>query len=103
MITMENRSDTADVEKGSSLHILDRNHMLSILVYLRNNRPAIKSEILNNVSHSRTVMDKLEALRAMGLIEVYSIQDSRLSFIVLTDKGERVARMIDDLIDEIDR
>ena len=89
-------------EKGSSLNILDRNHMLSILVFLKHNRPAIKSDILNSVSHSRSIKDKLDELRDIGLIEIYSDRNGGKSFIVLTDKGEKVAKMVDDLIDEIE-
>ena len=89
--------------KDSTLSILNDNYMLATLLYLKNNRPAIKTELYNNVSRSYSMNKKLDRLQEIGLLTTYSSKDGCEIFVVLTDKGEKVARYIEDLIDTVER
>ena len=71
---------------------------LSILMFLKENRPAIKTEIYNKVSGSASLQSKLDKLQDMGLIQMYSSDTNVKIYVVLTDKGERVVRLIDEMI-----
>ena len=93
---------TSQESAESSLDKLDRKHMLSILVYLKNHRPAIKSDIHANISRNSGMADKLETLEKMGLIAMYDSFENRTCYIILTDKGEKVAALIEDMIQIID-
>ena len=75
---------------------------LSILMFLKENRPAIKTEIYNKVSGSASLQSKLDKLQDMGLIQMYSSDTNVKIYVVLTDKGERVVRLIDEMIGEIE-
>jgi len=75
---------------------------LSILMFLKENRPAIKTEIYNKVSGSASLQSKLDKLQDMGLIQMYSSDTNVKIYVVLTDKGERVVRLIDGMIGEIE-
>ena len=75
---------------------------LSILMFLKENRPAIKTEIYNKVSGSASLQSKLDKLQDMGLIQMYSSDTNVKIYVVLTDKGERVVRFIDEMIGEIE-
>ena len=87
---------------GSALAKLDRKHMLSILVYLKHHRPAIKSDIHANISRNSGMAEKLETLEKMGRIAMYDSFESRTCYIILTDKGEKVADLIEDMLEIID-
>ncbi|MBE6524389.1 MAG: hypothetical protein E7Z65_05925 [Thermoplasmata archaeon] len=90
-------------EPLTTLAKLDRKHMLTILVYLKHHRPAIKTEIYSNISRNSGMADKLETLHKLGLIGMYTTFETTTTYIILTDKGERVATLIEDMLDEIDR
>ena len=90
-------------ESPDTLSLLDRRHMLAILVFLKHNRPAIKSDIYANISRNVNMVTKLETLQKMGLIGMYNTFESNTTYIILTDKGERVANMIEDMVTEIEK
>ena len=97
--------DKRAVKEGppTTLSLLDRKHMLTILVYLKHHRPAIKTEIYSNISRNSGMADKLETLHKLGLIGMYSTFETKTTYIILTDKGERVANIIEEMLDEIDK
>ena len=90
-------------EAPDTLSLLDRRHMLAILVFLKHNRPAIKSDIYANISRNVNMVTKLETLQKMGLIGMYNTFESNTTYIILTDKGERVANMVEDMVAEIEK
>ena len=49
------------------------------------------------------MMKKLETLQKMELITIYQSENVNTNYIVLTDKGEKVANLIEDIISEIDK
>lgn len=87
----------------TTLSKLDRRHMLTTLVFLKHNRPAIKSDIYANISRNVNMADKLETLQKLGLITIYDSFERNTCYIVLTDKGEKIANMIEEMLDEIDK
>ena len=102
MVELLRQKRTSKESDGSTLSKLDRKHMLSILVYLKNHRPAIKSDIHANISRNSGMAEKLETLEKMGLIAMYDSFESRTCYIILTDKGEKVAELIKEMLDIID-
>lgn len=90
-------------ETPDTLSLLDRRHMLAVLVFLKHNRPAIKSDIYANISRNVNMVAKLETLQKMGLIGMYNTFESNTTYIILTDKGERVANMIEEMVEEIEK
>ena len=87
----------------STLSKLDNRFMLSTLIFLKHNRPAIKSEIYANISRNNGMMKKLETLHDMDLISIYKSDGDNTNYVVLTDRGEKVANLIEDIISEIDK
>ena len=87
----------------STVSIMDKKNMFSLLVFLKYNRPAIKSDIYTKISRNSSMNDKLTDLEGLGLITMYSSEESAAIYVVLTDKGERVAKMFEDLIEEIEK
>ena len=71
----------------STLFNLDDRFMLTTLVFLKHNHPAIKSEIYSSISRNTSMKKKIEALQEMNLISVYQSDNVNTNYIVLTDKG----------------
>ena len=99
----EKRERKAKAKATTTLSKLDRRHMLTTLVFLKHNRPAIKSDIYANISRNVNMADKLETLQKLGLITIYDSFERNTCYIVLTDKGEKIANMIEEMLDEIDK
>lgn len=89
-------------KEETTLSKLDRKHMLTILLYLKHNRPAIKTEIYSNISRNVNMLDKLKTLESMGLIGMYDTFDNNTCYVILTDKGEKVAGQIEEMLDTIE-
>ncbi len=89
-------------KEDTTLSKLDKKHMLTILVYLKHNRPAIKTEIYSNISRNANMLEKLKTLESLGLIGIYDTFDNNTCYVILTDKGEKVATQIEDMLDTID-
>ncbi len=102
MVELLKQKRTSRESTDSTLTKLDRKHMMSILVYLKHHRPAIKSDIHANISRNSGMAEKLETLEKMGLISMYDSFESRTCYIILTDKGEKVADLIEDMLEIID-
>ena len=88
---------------SSTLSKLDDRFMLTTLVFLKHNRPAIKSDIYSNISRNTNMMKKLETLHDMDLISIYRSDGDNTNYVVLTDRGEKVTNLIEEIISEIDK
>jgi len=71
---------------------------MAILIYLDRMSPVLKSDIYNDISRSGRMADKLDDLFSLGLIEVYRAGRTDSRVIVITEKGRKVAAMINDII-----
>ena len=85
-----------------ALDLLDGTHAIPILIYLKHNRPAIKTEIYDKVSRNSSMSKRLDELAYSGLISMYSWPDARAVYVVLTEKGERVAGQLDEIIETVE-
>ena len=88
--------------KETTLAKMDQRFMMTVLVYLYHNRPALKSDIHADVSRNASMNDRLMTLVSLGLVKVYNTVRYNSNYIVLTPKGQRVARMIEDMMNVIE-
>ena len=82
----------------SALAKLEGKYVMAILIYLDRMSPVLKSDIYNDISRSGRMADKLDDLYSLGLIEVYRAGRTDSRVIVITEKGRKVAAMINDII-----
>lgn len=80
------------------VRILESRHMVSILLFLRGSGPVQKMEIYENVSTNPRIPDKLKVMEDAGLLT--ETTDGRTKTITLTEKGLRVATILEKL-DEV--
>ena len=83
----------------STLEILESKHVISILMYLDEMSPVLKSDIYNNISRSATMAEKIEDLRKIGLVDVYWTAKANTNVVVITDKGRKIAGMFREILD----
>ena len=83
----------------STLEILESKHVISILMYLDEMSPVLKSDIYNNLSRSATMAEKIEDLRKIGRVDVYWTAKANTNVVVITDKGRRIAGMFREILD----
>ncbi len=86
----------------STLRILEGKHVLSMILYIDENSPVMKTDIYSEISRSAGMSDKLDSLREAGLIEIYGSEDARTDYIILTEKGKNVASKIRLMLELID-
>ena len=82
----------------SALAKLEGKYVMAILIYLDRMSPVLKSDIYNDISRSGRMVDKLDDLYSLGLIEVYRAGRTDSRVVVITEKGRKVAAMINDII-----
>jgi len=87
--------------KGSrtALERLEGKHVLTMITYIDSHSPLTKTDIYNDISRSTGVMRKIDELRDMGLIDIYTTGRTNLNVIVITEKGKQVAEIIRSMID----
>jgi len=87
--------------KGSrtALERLEGKHVLTMIEYIDSHSPLTKTDIYNDISRSTGVMRKIDELRDMGLIDIYTTGRTNLNVIVITEKGKQVAEIIRSMID----
>ena len=83
----------------STLEILESKHVISILMYLDEMSPVLKSDIYSNISRSATMAEKIEDLRKIGLVDVYWTAKANTNVVVITDKGRKIAGMFREILD----
>ena len=88
--------------KETTLAKMDQRYMMTVLVYLYHNRPALKSDIHADVSRNASMNDRLQTLVDLGLVKVYNTVRYNSNYIVLTPKGQRIARMIEEMMNVIE-
>ena len=76
--------------------------MLTIIVYLKHHRPAIKTDIYADISRNNNMLQKLETLRDLGLVNIYQTVRYNSSYIVLTEKGMEVADMVEAMVKRVE-
>ena len=86
----------------TTLDKMDRRFMMTVLVYLHHNRPALKSDIRADVSRNASMSDRLRTLVDLGLVRVHSTVRHNSGYIVLTPKGRKVAGMVEEMMRVID-
>ena len=71
---------------------------------LTNNRCSYTVNSLHQLTgvHAKTIEERIVTLEKMGLIAMYDSFESRTCYIILTDKGEKVAELIQEMLDIID-
>lgn len=83
----------------STLEILESKHVISILMYLDEMSPVLKSDIYNNISRSATMAEKIDDLKKIGLVDVYWTAKANTNVVVITDKGRKIAGMFREILD----
>ncbi len=74
---------------GYKIADLEEKHILSTLLYLKDNDGCKKIELYHDVSPNPRMPNKLTVLEKMGLITID--QENKRSNIYLTEKGKAVA------------
>ena len=81
---------------------LEGKHMLTLILYLDKMSPVLKSDVYNEISRCSNMLDKLNDLRELGIIEIYSTGRTNTNVVVITPKGRQVARAIKGILELVD-
>ncbi len=84
---------------GYKIADLEEKHILSTLLYLRDNDGCKKIELYRDVSPNPRMPNKLNVLEKMGLITID--QENKRSNIFLTEKGKKVAESVKSIEDAL--
>ncbi len=76
---------------------LEGKHLLTILVYVKRNRECLKTDLYKAVSHNPRMPDKLDSLEREGLLCQERRDPRGTTTLSLTEKGERVATLLEDI------
>ena len=87
----------------STVEVLEGKHVLSLLLYISRLSPVLKADIYNDISRCSTMPEKLEDLKKTGLVEIYHTGRTNSNVIVITEKGRKVADLIQEMLDRIDK
>lgn len=90
--TSDSARTGADRRSYSAATILEERHMVSILLFLRDNEGCTKSDLYGAVSYNVRMPDKLDRLEAAGLIVQDRIQGAKAVSPHLTSRGDDVVR-----------
>lgn len=93
----ENRS------KKTTLRMLEGKYVLSILCYVNEMSPVVKSDIYNNISRANNMPKKLDDLAELGLIRIYKTSKTNTNVIVITNKGKLIADQVMMMVNTIDK
>lgn len=84
------------LSKFDNLEVLDSKHMMTTLLHLYRNGPMNKTSLYNRVCRNPNMPQKLVLLEDAGLIMQMGT-DNRATLVVLTEKGEIIAKIIAEL------
>lgn len=87
--------------KENSVAVLEKAHMISIMIYLLENEGCRKMELYQEVSNNPRMPDKLRELQEHGLIE--QVQEGKSTKINLTECGRNVASTLSMLNDIVEK
>ncbi len=76
---------------------LEGKHLLTILIFVKRNRECLKTDLYKAVSHNPRMPDKLNMLEREGLILQERKDPRGTTTISLTEKGERIALLLEDI------
>ena len=91
-------------DRGSrkTIQILEGVHVLSLLIFVSNMSPVIKTDIHAHVSRCAGMNDKIDDLAGLGLLKVYHTARNNTNIVVITEKGKEVADRLQAILDYID-
>lgn len=95
-LVMNRRS--ANTRKKTTIDVLEEKHVLSTILYINRTSPVMKSDVYNDISRSSSMSDKLCDIENLGLIDVYQTIRNNSNILMITDKGRKVAGLIEDLV-----
>lgn len=74
---------------------LSESRLADILLYVRENRACTRSDVYADVSKTAGMREKMESLEDMGLMRSHVA--GRCVFMGLTDKGERLVEVLEEI------
>ena len=84
------------------LELMESRHMKSILLYVDETEPVLKTDIYRDVAAGGSLREKLDILQDLGLIDAYTKPGARPCYMALTPKGRRVVATIRLMLQIID-
>ena len=75
-----------------TIDLIDRRHMMGILLFLLDNGSSLKTEIYNDVSRNSNMSVRIDDLEDIGLVS--HVVTFRGFIYALTPKGRRVAELL---------
>ena len=81
---------------------LEGKHMLSLILYLDNMAPVIKTDVYNDVARSSSMLTRIDDLEAMGLVRIYPTGRTNNKVVTMTDKGREVAKTIRKMLEVVE-
>ena len=99
---LEDRKEDAKVKK-TTLRMMEGKYILSILCYIAQTSPVVKSDVYNNISRANNMARKIDDLCELGLIRIYKTAKSNTNVIVITPKGKKVADQVMMMVNTIER
>lgn len=99
---LEDRREDSKTKK-TTLRMMEGKYVMSILCYINQMAPVVKSDVYNNISRANNMASKIDDLETLGLIRIYRTAKTNTNVIVMTPKGKKVADMIMLMVNTIDR
>ena len=99
---LEDRKEDSKVKK-TTLRMMEGKYIMSILCYINQMSPVVKSDVYNNISRANNMAKKIDDLETMGLIRIYKTTKTNTNVIVITPKGKKVADQIMLMVNTIDK
>ena len=88
------RKNRLTKEARSTIAVLEQKHMLTLILYLDEMSPVLKTDIYNDVSRCSNMTQKLDDLEGLGLIATYYTGRTNSHIMMITEKGRLVADCI---------
>ena len=85
------------MKMDDGIRLLEEKHVMHILDFIGSNPDCMKTEIYKAVSHNPRMPDKLNMLEREGLILQEKKDPRGTTTITLTEKGERIALLLEDI------
>ncbi|WII08198.1 hypothetical protein PED39_03075 [Methanomassiliicoccales archaeon LGM-RCC1] len=82
----------------TAIQKLEGKHMLSLILYLDNMAPVIKTDIYNDVARSSSMLERIDDLEEMGIVKIYATGRTNNKVVTMTDKGRKVAKIVREMV-----
>ncbi len=96
-IILEKKNKSKE-DKRSTLDMLQEKYIMTLILYIDENSPVLKTELYSNISRSPVMKGKIDDIRSMGLIEIYSSIHNTTNVITITEKGKKIASIIREML-----